>query len=343
MYKKTDFSGLSILQAHYRHPLNPYLRTLIQSEFMNLTVSKKPSPFLVILAFATVYIVWGSTYYFIQVGVRYIPPMMLGAMRFMAAGLLLLGWCSVSGEGIGRWEQIRPSLITGLMMLLMGTGGVIWAEKWLPSSLVAILISSAPFWFVILDFLGWSRNFRNRSVLAGLVFGFIGVLLMFGEKMAGFFVGRISIYEVIGFTILLIGMIGWAGGSLYSKYHCSGSANITSAWQMLAAGLAFILGSLVLNEWEGMVWNSVPPEAWFAVIYLIVLGSLAAYSAYIWLLKVRPPAQVSTYAYVNPVIAVLLGVIFAGETMSFMQVGGFVVILGGVLLINLTKYGKSLK
>jgi drug/metabolite transporter (DMT)-like permease len=301
--------------------------------------SEKPaSPFLVILAFATVYVVWGSTYFFIQIAVQTIPPMMLGAFRFIAAGLLMLGWCQVRGEGTGNWQQIRMAAITGLMMLFMGTGAVIWAEKWLPSSLVAILISSAPFWFVLLDFPRWKLNFRSRSILAGLFFGFLGVTMMFGERLLAVFRLTGNMNEIIGLSLLLIGTISWAGGSLFTKYKGSGSTNINSAWQMLAAGVVFLLGSLVLKEWKGFEWETVPTGAWLSTIYLIVFGSLAAYSAYIWLLKVRPAAQVSTYAYVNPVIAVVLGVVFSGEHLTFMQATGLVVILGSILMINLAKF-----
>jgi drug/metabolite transporter (DMT)-like permease len=118
---------------------------------------------------------------------------------------------------------------------------------------------------------------------------------------------------------------------------------MTSAWQMLAAGVAFLLGSFILKEWHGFEWKSVTPGSWFSLIYLIIFGSLAAFSAYVWLLRVRSASQVSTYAYVNPVIAVLLGVFFAGEHLSFLQVSGLVVILTSVLLINLAKYRKDKK
>jgi len=305
---------------------------------MKASSIKRPSQVLVIIAFATVYLVWGSTYFFIQVAVQKLPPMMLGAFRFLSAGMLLLAWCIIRGEGIGTRGQIKTATITGLLLLLVGTGAVIWSEKWLPSSLVAILVSSSPFWFVLLDFPKWKENLTNRSIIAGLIFGFIGVNLMFAEKLAEAFRLSGNRNEVIGLCILLIGTISWSGGSLYSKYRASGSTNIASSWQMLAAGLAFALGSLFLREWQGFEWTGVSTGAWLSLLYLVIFGSLAAYSAYVWLLRVRPAAQVSTYAYVNPLIAVLLGSVFAGEHMTFLQVCGLVVILGGVLMINLAKY-----
>ncbi|MCX6245858.1 MAG: EamA family transporter, partial [Bacteroidetes bacterium] len=172
---------------------------------MTTPAIKKPSTGLVVIAFATVYIVWGSTYFFIQAAVQHFPPMVLGALRFLAAGLLLMGWCLYRGEGFGSWRQIRPAIITGLMLLFVGTGAVIWSEKWLPSSLVAVLISSSPFWFVIMDVPKWKVNLTNRSIITGLIFGFIGVTLMFGEKVAAAFRSSVNMNEMIGLLILLIG------------------------------------------------------------------------------------------------------------------------------------------
>ncbi|MEI7725089.1 MAG: EamA family transporter [Bacteroidota bacterium] len=310
---------------------------------MPVPEKKKASPVLVILAFATVYVVWGSTYFFIQVAVQHFPPMILGAFRFLAAGILLLGWCLLNGERTGGWKQIKPAVISGLMLLVGGTGAVIWAEKWLPSSLVAVLISSSPFWFIILDRRRWKINLTNRSVIAGLIFGFIGVSLMFGETAVIAITSEVNSNEIIGLFLLLLGTMSWAGGSLYSKYHSSGSLTLNSAWQMLAAGTAFLLGSFLFQEWNGFEWRSVTTGSWLSVIYLIIFGSLAAYSAYVWLLQVRSAAQVSTYAYVNPVIAVLLGVFFAGEHMTLLQISGLVVILASVLVISLAKYRKAKK
>ena len=308
---------------------------------MSSPVKTKASPVLVVIAFATVYVVWGSTYFFIQVAVQDLPPMILGAFRFLTAGIILFGWCLFKGEQTGGWGQIRPAIITGLMLLLGGTGAVIWAEKWLPSSLVAILISTAPFWFVILDLPKLKENLASRSILVGLFFGFIGVLMMFGEKMNDFLRFSGNAEEIIGLGILMFGTMSWTGGSLISKYHGSGSTNVSSAWQMLAAGIAFILSSLFLGEWNVFNPQSVSAGAWLSTLYLIIFGSLAAFTAYVWLLKVRPAAQVSTYAYVNPLIAVLLGVVFAGERLTLLQVGGLIVILASVLAINLAKLKKE--
>lgn len=302
---------------------------------------KQRTLLLLILAFATVYIVWGSTFFFIQVAVRQMPPMILGTLRFLAAGVLMLAWCLLRGEKVWDRQQIKTSVITGLLMLAGGTGSVIWAEKWLPSSLVGILVTSDPFWFVIMDFRMLKENLASKSIMAGLVFGFIGVLMMFGEKIGDAFLLSGNMEEIIALAILLFGTLCWTGGSLYAKYNATGSAVVTSGWQMLSAGIAFLIGSLFLDEWNGFDVMSVSRGAWLSLLYLIVFGSLVAFSAYIWLLKVRSAAQVSTYAYVNPLVAVLMGVVFAGEHLSLLQIGGLAVILAGVLLINLAKYRKE--
>jgi drug/metabolite transporter (DMT)-like permease len=174
---------------------------------MSVAAKKRVSPVMVIIAFATIYLVWGSTYFFIQVAIKHFPPMILGALRFIIAGLILMGWCILKGEKTGNWSQIKPAIITGLLLLLVGNGAVIVAEKWLPSSLVAVLISSSPFWFVILDFPKWRENLANRSIIAGLVFGFIGVSLMFGEKVLNAIFTTGYGDEIIGLFILLIGTI----------------------------------------------------------------------------------------------------------------------------------------
>lgn len=307
----------------------------------NTPTKKEASTAMVILAFATVYLVWGSTYFFIQKAVQDIPPFIMGALRFVAAGILLLFWCIYKKEKLWNPQQIKAALLSGVLLLFIGNGAVIWAEQKLPSSLVAVLVSAAPLWFVLLDKPKWKDNLTSRPILIGLLVGFIGVILLFSEKVSEALSSSGSIEQVIGLLVLIVGSMSWAGGSLYSKYKGSGSAIVNTMWQMLAASFAFAIFSFATDEWSGFKWQSVSNEAWLSVFYLITMGSLAGYSAYVWLLQVRPATQVSTYAYVNPVVAVLLGVLFAGEHMSIIQVAGLAVILTSVLLINLAKQRKE--
>src|ERR1044072_1219139 len=310
---------------------------------MSNQAKKSASPLMVVIAFATVYLVWGSTYFFIQRAVETIPPFILGAIRFLIAGGLLLGWCAIKGEKLFNWAHIKPALVSGLLMLFIGNGAVIWAETSLPSSLVAVLVSSAPIWFVVLDKPKWKENLTSRNTIAGLIVGFIGVILLFSEQTSKA-LGTGNGHQVIGLIVLIIGAMAWAGGSLYSKYKStSKSATVNTAWQMMAAGIAFVPGSFFNNEWSSFHVQAVTTSSWLSLVYLITMGSLAGFSAYVWLLQVRSATQVSTYAYVNPVVAVLLGVLFANETMTGLQITGLAVILLSVLLINLAKYRSEKK
>jgi drug/metabolite transporter (DMT)-like permease len=306
---------------------------------MTPTINKSASPVLVIIAFATVYIVWGSTYFFIQMAIHGIPPLLMGAMRFITAGMLMMIWCIAKGEKIFIRNSIITSAIVGILLLCGGNGAVIWVEQKLPSAMVAILVSAAPIWFVLLDKQNWGANFKSRSTVAGLIIGFAGVILLFGEQLDGMFTGGSVGSKLPGMLLLIFGSIAWSSGSLYSKHHPSeGSAAVNVAWQMIIAGVLFLPGSLLNHEFDHFQLTQIPVKAWLALGYLIVFGSIAAFSAYVWLLQVRPSTQVSTYAYVNPVIAVILGMLFAHEHVSALQITGLVTILGSVLLINLSKY-----
>jgi drug/metabolite transporter (DMT)-like permease len=306
-------------------------------------LSKKTSPLMVIVAFAVVYIVWGSTYFFIQKALAGFPPFILGAFRFLLAGFLLIAFCAIKGEKIFDRRSIKHAVIAGILMLGVGNGLVIWVEQFIPSGLVAILVSSAAMWFVILDKPKWKENLKSSSTVLGLIIGFIGVILLFAEQMLHTLNDTQNDRQVLGIILLLLAPIGWAAGSLYAKYNSDNqlSVSVNTSWQMLAAGIAFLPGTIITSEFKTFDWHNVTADAWLSLGYLIIFGSIAAFSAYVWLLSVRPATQVSTYAYVNPVVAVLLSVLFTTESITAIQIIGLVVILGSVLLINLAKYRKE--
>ncbi len=308
--------------------------------------SEKPaSTIMVVIAFAILYIVWGSTYFFIRIALRDLPPLVLGALRYVIAGLLLLLWCFFRGERLFVWQDIRPAIISGLLLLFFGNGILIWSEQWLSSSLAAILLASGPLWFVILDKRKWPENFHSRETLIGLIIGFIGVILLFMQKLKSSIHASGNKWELIALGSLVIASICWAAGSLYAKYKSTGRSNsVNAGWQMLAAGIAFIPASLARGEMSGFHFRDVTGNSWLSLVYLVIMGSLAGYSAFIWLLQVRSATQVSTHAYVNPVVAVLLGMFFSSdpnEKMSLLQLIGLGIILLSVLLINLAKYRKG--
>ncbi len=309
---------------------------------MQTPANKPASALMVVIAFATVYIVWGSTYFFIRMAIQHIPALLMACMRFSTAGLLMLIWCAIKGEKLFVWKDIKPAIITGLILLFIGNGAVVWVEQYLSSSFVAVLAAATPIWFVVLDKTNWRINFKSKATIIGLLMGFAGVVLLLSENVKNSTATPTNHMQTISLFVCLIGSIAWASGSLYSKYYSSGpSSSVNTGWQMFAGGIAFIPLSFISGEWTNFHWQQVTTNSWLALFYLITMGSLAGYSAYIWLLQVRPATQVSTNAYVNPVVAVLLGVFLANEKMTPLQFAGLAIILISVLLVNLAKYRKE--
>jgi len=312
---------------------------------MPSTATNTASPLWVTIAFATVYLVWGSTYFFIRFAMQGgFPPFLLGAVRFIIAGLIMMAWCVIKKEKLFNRRDMITAAVTGVLLLFIANGIVIWSEKTLPSAMVAILASSAPIWFVLLDKPHWGVNFRSTSTITGLIMGFGGVMLLFSEQLSNLFKSADAQSKLPWMLLLIFGTISWSAGSIYSKNRGSASStSVSSAWQMLAAGFVYVPVSFLHGEYKGLHIQNIHASGWMGLIYLIIFGSIAGFSAYVWLLQVRPATQVSTYAYVNPVIAVILGIFFGGEHISITQIGGLAVILLSVLLINLSKYRKEKK
>ncbi len=291
---------------------------------------------LVIAAFAALYIIWGSTYTAILIALESFPPLLLAGIRFLIAGTLLYIYFRIKGESTPSLKSIGQISVGGILMLFVGTGAVAWVEQYITSGLAAIIVASTPLWFVILDKREWHLNFHNRWVLAGLLIGFVGVLTLFADGASISFSG--DRMKLISFFVLIVGTISWAVGSLYSKYRkIEGSTGMKAAFQMLSAGCCSILASTVSGEINGFDASAVSWPAIWAMVYLITMGSLVGFMAYVWLLTVRSATLVGTYAYVNPVVAVFLGWVVAGEIISALQVVALLVILGGVILVTLAK------
>ena len=298
-----------------------------------------PSRLKIILAFAALYIIWGSTYYGIKEALTGFPPFMLGGLRFAVASAIMFGLCKAQ-----RQEMLPPSglwkvLLVGFLLLFVGNGAVVWAQQTVPSGVAAIAIAVAPLTFTVVDRPQWSVNFRSPTTMIGIAAGIAGVWLLFRERLSVQLTEQGFEAEATAIAVLALGILAWPSGSVWSKYNpvkLSNTAN--SAWQMLTGAVCFLAVSIARGEWEGFSFAEVPRNAWIAEAYLVVFGSVIAFSAYVWLLSVRPATQVSTYAYVNPVVAVLLGVWLGKEQIGVMEIGGLVIILLGVLLINWAKY-----
>jgi drug/metabolite transporter (DMT)-like permease len=304
-----------------------------------MSPDKEPSKTLVALAFAAVYILWGSTYVGIALAIKTIPPFLMAGTRFFLAGFILYIWSLLNGEKTPDKISFSKSAIAGTLMLYGGTTALIWGEQYIPSGLAAVIVASVPFWFVLLDKRNWTQNFSDKFTILGLLVGFAGIILLFNGK-ASFNLHHKA--QLIAVAVVLIGGFLWAAGSLYSKYSgAKGSTIMLASIQMMAAGIAGIITSLIAGETTHFVWSAVSMSSIYAILYLITFGSLIGYIAYIWLLKVRPPAIVGTYAYVNPVVAMILGLFFNNEMIGSTQVAALIIILSGVLLVNLSKYKKT--
>lgn len=305
-----------------------------------IVTSKEPAKPLVIAAFAALFIVWGSTYLGIMIAIKSIPPFFMLGTRFFIAGMILYIWCLMKGEKAPSFKLFSTIGLGGILMLFVGNGAVTWAEQYLPSGLAAIVVATVPLWFVLLDKRQWKFNFSNKLIIVGFIIGFAGVLLLFAGKGTSDFSG--DKLKLVSFFVLITGTIGWAVGSLYSKYkEVDASVTMKAAVQMLAAGIVALLTGLITNEQEGFAVNNISLQSAMALLYLIIMGSLVTYMAYIWLLSVRAPSLVGTYAYVNPVVAVFLGWLIAGEVITRQQIIALIVILAGVILVNFSKEQKK--
>lgn len=294
----------------------------------------------IIVAYFLIYVVWGSTYYFIGVALHGFPPFLLGALRFSAAGLILLAVCGLRGERVFRPGLVRRSAVSGIVLLFVDMAVVMLAQRYVSSSLVAIVASSTAIWIMVFDVPMWKRNFHNAATIGGILLGFAGVGLLYAEQLEA--VSEMHRHNEYGILLLIGGCISWALGTLYAKYRSSKEEDVNafagSAWQMLFASLMFWIIAWGSGDVADTDFSSIPTTAWLSLGYLIVFGSLLAYSAYVWLLKVRPATEVATHAYVNPVVAVIIGSGWGGEQVTGVQLLGLAVILGSVMLVNKKKH-----
>ena len=294
-----------------------------------------PARTLVLVAFAIVYVVWGSTYLAIRVAVETLPPFLMAGVRFLIAGGMLYTGLRLRGVPAPKAIHWRNSALVGTLLLLGGNGLVVWAEQTVASGVAALVICLSPVWFALFD---WCRPGGRRPVATtwlGIFIGFCGVALLVGGSRGNFLGANVS---VGGLIALMIACASWAAGSVFSKYSAKPqSPFIGAAMQMLCGGVALCLVAAGNGEIARFRWSQASHASLFAMLYLIVFGSWIGFSAYIYLLKVSTPAKVSTYAYVNPVIAVLLGWLILGEPVTARVLWASLVIIAGVVIITLPK------
>ena len=305
------------------------------SQDPGLASAKRPSLTLVVLAFAAVYVIWGSTYLAIKYAIGTLPPFLMAATRFLVAGTILFSWASLRGNrspNRPNAQQWLRAAIIGALLLLGGNGGVTWAEGYVASGLAALLVAIEPVWVVILNWItGGSRP--TWKVSLGLLTGLAGVALLVSGPFAG--VQNSKLMSLIAVAVVLLSSLSWAGGSiLYIRRPVQTSAPMGSGMQMLAGGALLLLAGLVTGEFARLDLKHASWLSIGALLYLIVFGSLVVFTAYSWLLRNVSPARAATYAYVNPVVAVLLGWIIAGERITPRMLVGAAVIVSSVVLIT---------
>ncbi len=297
--------------------------------------SQKPSRISIILAFAAVYIIWGSTYLGIKYAIQTIPPLLMSGVRYFIAGLIVYLIAISTGAPAPKKIHWRNTFIIGALLVLMGNGGVALAESLIPSGIASLIVCSVPMWFALFGWLFFNKGKPRALTIAGIILGFIGIIILVGPKNI-FHIGQGI--NLSGVMIIITGSMGWSIGSLYvSKAKLPENHLTTIGMQMLCGGFLLTVAGLVKGEYQQVHYESISSHSILAMIYLITFGSIIAFSAYSWLLRVVSPALVSTYAYVNPVIAIFLGWLFLHETIDKYTVIGSVFIVFALILITSQK------
>jgi drug/metabolite transporter (DMT)-like permease len=275
-------------------------------------------------------LIWGTTYLGIRVALETIPPASLGALRYTIAGAILALILRARGERLPSPAHWRGLWLLGFLMIGLGNGGVIWAEQWVPSGVAAVVIASSPFWMVGIEAVLPAGERLSRQSVIGLLIGFVGILLLvWPELTVG---GELGRQFAFGLIALQIAEIGWALGSSYSRRHARGENAVgAAALQMLFGGVLLAIVATLRGEWSHLTftWRSGAAE-----LYLIVFGSLVGYTAYVYALKHLPISTVSLYAYINPVIAVILGTMLLGEPFGWRVVVAPLFVFAGVAVVR---------
>ena len=292
----------------------------------------KESPWtpLLLLNFAAVYLLWGGTFFAMKLGVESFPPLILAGMRHFTVGLTLypiLRWRTGVRPTTAQW---KTAAISGALLLCVGNGGVCWAEQTVPSGVAALLVATVTLWMVIVDWLRPTGHKPSGRILFGIVLGFAGMVVLVGPARLGLS-GRV---DPVGAGVLIVASLAWACGSLYSKHgELPSSPLLGVAMQGLCGGGALWIVALLNGELAKFHPAAAPVRAWLAVLYLFVFGSCIGFSAYLYILKKSTAARVGTYAFVNPIVALVIGWLLGGEVLSQRTLVAAAVILTAVVLV----------
>ena len=283
-------------------------------------------------ALSAVYLIWGSTYLAIRYAVETTPPFLMAAVRFLVSGGCLYAARRFMGDPAPKTREWRSATAVGILLLLGGNGGVVWAEQFIPSGLAALLVATVPLWMVLLDAFRGDAQKPAFAVIIGILTGFAGVALLIGSVAHD--MSRASIF---GAAALVFASLSWATGSLYGRNAALPASQLLgTGMQMLTGGIALLVVALALGEWTQFSFAGVSWRSALALVYLTVIGS-SAFVAYVWLLRVAPTPLVATYAYVNPLVAVLLGYFLAHEPLTLRIGIAAALIIGSVIAVSTAK------
>lgn len=298
-----------------------------------MQATPRPSRWRVLLAFAIIYFVWGSTFLAIRVGVREVPPLLLAGMRFFAAGIVLYVWMRATGTASPSRREWASITLLATLIFLVDYGLVFWDEQRVPSGITAVMLATIPAFTALLEILILRTQKLTLRLGCALVVGLAGVAVLVSRSV-GF--GDAPI-EKSGAIALVVGAISWSLATVLTrKLRLPESKVISSGAQMLVGGILLLLAAAMFGEFNAFHWRAVSSGAWLALAYLTVAGSIIAFTAYVWLIHHESPTKVGTYAYVNPVVAVLLGYFLAGEALGPRTILGTLLVLVSVVVITTT-------
>lgn len=280
----------------------------------------------------SIYLIWGSTYLAIRFAVESIPPFFMAATRFLLPGVLLFVWQRLKGEPNPSPKEWKSTSLIGLLLLVGGNGGVTWAEQYIPSGIAALIIGSVPLWIILINFFRHERGSIEKKGLIGAVIGFFGIFILIGPSQIS---GSPEKINPAGLIAILLAALFWSIGSIYSRTApMPRSPLMSTGVEFLAGGIGLAFMGLITGEITQLNLSSITLKSIYSLLYLIVFGSLIGFVAYTWLLRNVPISIVSTYAYVNPLIAILIGNRMADEPLNLRILLAALIIIGSVFIIN---------
>jgi drug/metabolite transporter (DMT)-like permease len=296
--------------------------------------SSRPASWKILLAFAIIYLLWGSTYLAIRVGVREMPPFLMAGLRFTAAGLALYGWMRLTGVPSPTWREWRGATVLGTLMFLIDYACLFWAEQRVPSGVSAVILAAIPVCITLLEIIFLRTQRLTVRLSLGLLVGIVGVAVLMDPSSS---LGEAPL-DRGGAIALLVACCGWSIGTIVSRrLVLPESKPMSAAAQMLSGGIQLLVLAAVAGEFAHFNMQDVSRIAWFSLIYLIIAGSIVGHTAYVWLLHYESPTKVGTYAYVNPVVAVIIGAGLGGEVIGRRTMLGTALILVSVVAITTIK------